>query len=34
MADPKGFGAWLTGHAQQLVARNGGTLDEARALLT
>ncbi len=34
MADPAGFDTWLTSQAQQWVARNGGTLDEARRLLT
>jgi hypothetical protein len=33
MADPEGFDVWLTGQAQQWAARNGGTLEEARALL-
>ncbi len=34
MADPEGFDVWLTGQAQQWAARHGGTLDEARRLLT
>jgi hypothetical protein len=34
MADPEGFDAWLTSQAHRWITRNGGTLDEARALLT
>jgi hypothetical protein len=34
MADAVGFDAWLADQARQWVARRGGTLDEARMLLT
>jgi hypothetical protein len=34
LADPDAFDAWLSGQAEEWAAENGGTVEQARALLT